>query len=354
MKLLVVTQVVDSTDTYLGFFHEWIRELAARFEQVEVVCLYEGAHTLPANVRVYSLGKEKGNGSTLLYAVRFLTVAWRLRRDYDKVFVHMNEEYLLVAGLLWKMLRKPVYLWRNHYAGSWKTRIAAALSTKVFYTSMHSYTARFRNAVQMPVGVDLQRFQNQPAQDRRTFLFFGRFSPSKRPHVLIEALGILKNRGATFSASFYGSALPADELYRAEIVERMRELDLSDRVLFHEGVSHAVAPDIFAGHETYVNLAESGMLDKTLFEAAASGCRVLARSEDWKRIAGDTYYLTDAEPAGIAMRLESALSADSSTNLSMTLERHALPALAHQLAEEMSGRLGISDEDATHPTEGGI
>ena len=116
MKLFVVTQAVDSEDPVLGFFVRWVAELAKHFERIEVVCLKEGEHDLPKNVRVHSLGKPssakatEGTGAQLVlrfrYAVRFKLLAWRLRREYDAVFVHMNQEYVLLAGWLWKLLGK--------------------------------------------------------------------------------------------------------------------------------------------------------------------------------------------------------------------------------------------------------
>jgi hypothetical protein len=168
MKLLVVTQTVDSTDPVLGFFHGWILALAQRVESVEVICLFEGEHELPANVRVHSLGKEKEKQSPIVYATRFFALAWNLRDQYDRVFVHMNQEYLLIAGWLWALLRKPAYLWRNHYAGSWLTDCAALFCTKVFCTSKHSYTATYKKTKLMPVGVDLERFVPEVQNDMRT------------------------------------------------------------------------------------------------------------------------------------------------------------------------------------------
>src|SRR3989344_3692203 len=58
MRLLICTQAADQDDPVLGFFHEWIAGLAKQFESVEVVCLKEGRHALPANVSVHSLGKS--------------------------------------------------------------------------------------------------------------------------------------------------------------------------------------------------------------------------------------------------------------------------------------------------------
>ena len=60
MKLLITTQVVDQNDLFLGFFHGWLEEFAKHFEHITVICLKEGTHSLPENVEVISLGKERG------------------------------------------------------------------------------------------------------------------------------------------------------------------------------------------------------------------------------------------------------------------------------------------------------
>src|SRR3989344_3943084 len=101
MRLLIVTQAVDRDDPVLGFFHRWIEELAKRYEYISVICLREGRHSLPQKIRVYSLGKEKGEQSRSRYAFRFLALVWRLRAEYGAVLVHMNQEYVLLAGFLW-------------------------------------------------------------------------------------------------------------------------------------------------------------------------------------------------------------------------------------------------------------
>ena len=59
-KLLIITQKVDAQDDLLGFFVDWIAEFARRFEEVHVVALEVGTHSLPGNVTVYSLGKDSG------------------------------------------------------------------------------------------------------------------------------------------------------------------------------------------------------------------------------------------------------------------------------------------------------
>lgn len=331
MKLLMCTQVIDQHDPALGFFHRWVEQFATHYEQVTVICLKEGAHDLPQHVRVLSLGKERGV-SRLRYVTRFFQYIWQEKNEYDAVFVHMNEEYVLLGALLWKVLGKRVYLWRNHYAGSWRTRCAAWLSTKVFYTSQSSYTAQFKNAVQMPVGVDLERFKPVEGVVRkpRSILFLGRISPSKKPDVLVEALGILKSGGTDFTASFYGPVSGGDEAYAQRLRERVVELGIADRVHFGGVLTHAETPRVYQEHAVYINLADSGMYDKTLFEAAASGCVVLSTSRDFASL-GSHVPIGKTEPAIVAALRKSFVERDEHMLPIGILREHTLKTLIKRL-----------------------
>ncbi len=351
MKLLILTQVVDRTDHFLGFFHDWIAELAKHCENIEVICLREGQHALPANVRVYSLGKERGASSRIAYAVRFLGLVWKLRGSYDEVFVHMNQEYILLAGWLWKILRKRMYLWRNHYSGGFLTDVAAMFVQKVFCTSQFSYTAKYRHAVVMPVGVNAELFAPSPAahgasaseRTPRSILFFSRFAPAKKPDILLEALGALSKEGIQFEASFYGTALPRDADYRDRVIARARELGLSERVKFHLGVPHTEAPTIFSTHEIFVNLSSSGTYDKTMFEAAACGCVVIASSRDFAAIVGERFLVADNDANAPAAKLreflalpENERTALASQQRGTVLTGHSLKTLGERLTEELA------------------
>ncbi|MDE2021699.1 MAG: glycosyltransferase family 4 protein [Patescibacteria group bacterium] len=344
MKLLIVTQVVDRDDPVLGFFHRWIEEFAKHLERVEVICLKEGKHNLPANVRVHSLGKEHPPrfARRLVYAIRFKLLVWRLRRDYDAVFVHMNQEYVLIAGWLWKLLGRRVYLWRNHYAGSWPTDVAAALCTKVFCTSRYSYTAKYKKTALMPVVADTERFTPDAhvARKPHSILFLARMAPSKRPEMLIDALAELARSGVDFNATLVGSPLPRDEKYYEGLKEKVCELGLEDNAIFLPGVPNEETPDLYRAHEIFVNASPSGMLDKTLFEAAACGCLPLAASADWAEQAGADLSFTDA--ASLARRLAVTLAyspadieARAAKLRSQVVERNSLTRLWEALGKAM-------------------
>ena len=96
MKLLIITQKVDINDDNLGFFHDWIKKLAS-LADIDVIANYVGQYNLSENVKIYSLGKEKGAGKI----IKFLKYQWLLLKLLPKsagVFFHMCPEYVIGAG----------------------------------------------------------------------------------------------------------------------------------------------------------------------------------------------------------------------------------------------------------------
>ena len=140
-NILILTQKMDIDDDVLGFFHNWIVELAKHYEKVTVICLEKGRHELPRDIKVLSLGKDEFLRyprhfwflRKIVALLRFYRYIFEERSNYDKVFVHMNQEYVLLGGFFWKMWGKKIFLWRNHPKGSFLTNIAIFLSDKVFW-----------------------------------------------------------------------------------------------------------------------------------------------------------------------------------------------------------------------------
>ena len=297
MKLLIVTQAVDTGDQALGFFHRWIEVFAPQFETVEVVCLKEGAHALPANVHVHSLGKERGV-SRLGYIFNFFRYTFSLQ--YDAVLVHMNEEYVLLSGWWWRLSGKKLVLWRNHKMGSWKTRLVAHLSTVVCYTSPDAFVAKYKKSVQMPIGIDTDFFVPSPTPSAgNTILFLGRLDPVKKVELFIKALGTVS---ALFNADLYGSPTQPDSAYAKQVAEQARPLVAKGVLALHGGVSHEQTLALYQSHALYVNFTPSGSFDKTIGEAMASGCVVVCANEALRGVLPDDLIAGDAA-SGISRAL---------------------------------------------------
>ncbi len=339
MRLLVVTQTVDLDNPVLGFFHGWIEELASRYESVVVICLFEGRHSLPANVEVFSLGKEKREAHRPEYAQRFLALAWGLRSKYDSVFVHMNQEYVLIAGWLWKLLGKKIYLWRNHFAGNYLTDIAVFFCAKVFCTSAYSYIAKSSKNILMPLGIDTDIFKPVEVQREKSILSIGRIAPSKRLEVLIDAVARLAKDGTEIKVCIYGNALPDDTKYMADLKKKAQEAGIAHLVQFQPGVRNTETPSLYSAHEIFVNCSKSGMYDKTIFEAAACGALSIASSEDYAKLA-DTRLVFDGSAADLAFKLKTvfALSSEQETLQEKGMEiaqKNSLAALGQRLKQEL-------------------
>jgi len=346
MRILICTQIVSRKDSSLGFFTRWIEELAAHAQRIEVVCLQEGEYSLPSHVRVQSLGKEHGAPPMrkLVYALRFYAALWRARTAYDVVLVHMNQEYVLLAGFFWRLTGRRVFMWRNHYAGSFITDIAALFCHRVFYTSKMSYTAKYKKAVQMPVGVDVESVRMDVPVERmpHSVLFLARLEESKRPDLLLEALGILHARGVDFRATIVGGPTDPASAYPERLQALAKELGIGELVSFTGAVQNTETFRQYRSHEIFVNCSLSGMLDKTMFKAVASGCLVLTASSDFGELAGEEYLYRYGDAEDLSKKLERFLSfgpdmrQGNLKRLEQVIQANTLPALAERLITEMS------------------
>lgn len=341
-RLLVFTQALDRLDPTLSAYHRLVAEIAKNFVSMTVVCLKKGQVDLPKNVKILSLGKE-GGASRLKYVWRFYKYIFS--ENYDAVFVHMNQEYILLGGIFWKLMGKRVYMWRNHHAGSFLTDVAASFCTKVFCTSKFSYTAKYQKTVLMPVGVDTQVFKkiSEVVKKPRSVLFLARIAPVKKPHVLIHALALLQKKGVDFTASFYGDPLPSDKKYHQSLQKMVEANKLEAKVFFHAGIANDKTPETYNAHEVFVNLSSSGMYDKTIFEAMACETLTVATNRNLEGLIDPMFVAREDDPQDIAGKIEHVLNLPNQVKLQKALhlreiteKHHSLRALGQKLAKEIS------------------
>jgi glycosyltransferase involved in cell wall biosynthesis len=278
MRLLVVTQTVALEDPALGFFHGWILEFAKRCESLEVICLKEGKHELPGNVQVHSLGKERGRPALggFAYAARFLREVWRFRHEHDVVFVHMNPEYVVLAGLFWRMWGKRVVLWYTHRQVNLKLRIALIFADAVATASPESLRLRSSKVRILGHGIAAARFdtvRDGTLHDSVRIVSVGRITPIKRLEILIEALALLRKDGIPAEATLVGGpTVPSDHAYQDSLRAQATRLDITEAVHFAGVVPYDAMPTQYRDQDISVNLAPTGGMDKAVLESMASGC----------------------------------------------------------------------------------
>ncbi|PIR84905.1 hypothetical protein COU16_00085 [Candidatus Kaiserbacteria bacterium CG10_big_fil_rev_8_21_14_0_10_47_16] len=314
MKLLIVTQVVDQNDPVLGFFHRWIEEFAKHYEQVHVICLREGTHALPENVTVHSLGKEAGKGK-LTYIFRFYSYIWKLRKEYDAVFVHMNQIYVLLGWPLWKVFGKKVGLWYTHKSVTIRLRLATLLSNIVFTASKESFRIKTGKLHVMGHGIDTELFSiNEHKVRGEHLLSVGRLNRTKRHDLAICAAAEAKRELRIIGD---GS-------------ERENLESLADRCGAHVSFLGAKNQEELQSEyqSTYalIHASETGSLDKVILEALACGCPVVSTSalEDLPivRVHADTASIVSAlESLSVQGGVESSAFVRSNHSIEQLISR---------------------------------
>ncbi len=350
MKLLIITQAIDENDPVLSFFTNWVRNFATRFEKVTVICLKKGLYNLPSNVSVFSLGKERKYDrrpkvlKRLSYVFTFLKLIISRRGEYDRVFVHMNQEYVLLGGFWWKMFGKKVFLWRNHNVGDINTDIAISLSDKVFSTSKFSYTKKSPKNVLMPVGIDTDLFNFDPNIKRKenSILFLGRIAPVKRLDFILKAIFLLNQKGIDFVFNIYGDPKFEDEAYYDYLKKYVLDNSLEKKVSFFDGVSNDKASKIYSENEIFINMTNSGAYDKTIFEAMASHMIVLTSNKNLENKLDKNFILKEDDARDVASKIERVLKLSKTekdqiglTLRDLVLKEHSLNILSGQLFFEI-------------------
>ncbi|MDE1925201.1 MAG: glycosyltransferase family 4 protein [Patescibacteria group bacterium] len=326
MKLLIVTQTVDIEDPTLGFFVRWIEEFATHMERVEVICLREGKHVLPLNVRVHSLGKENGVSRTK-YVFNFYRYLWRLRRDYDAVFVHMNPEYVVLGGLVWRLLGKRVVLWYTHRQVTFTLRVAVLFAHTIATAAPESFRLESVKVRAVGHGIDTAQFLNPgraaafPTPPR--LVSVGRITPIKNLALIIEALEMLRARGISAELTFVGAAtVPADRAYERDLHALVSKQGLDTWVHFRGAVSHAQIPLVYAEQDIFVNAAPTGGVDKAVLEAMAAGLIPVVANRAFVAYLG-TYMdrlVVAQTPEAFAAALESLAHAPDIESVRKTLQ----------------------------------
>jgi glycosyltransferase involved in cell wall biosynthesis len=259
MKLLICTQAVDRNDPILGFFHRWIEEISKHFEHVTVVCLRKGEYSLPNNVSVYEIGR----GNKLTRAFRFSVLLHKLRDQYDRVFVHMNPEYIVLAGWYWRMQGKKVVLWYMHKAVNLRLRIATYFANDILTASKESFRLQTDKVHIVGHGIDMDVFYPNPSIPRENWaLSVGRLTKSKRHDRAIE---IAHADGKELRIAGDGPERASVEAYSKK---------LGAQVQFLGGIPHAQLGNLYRKAAYFIHTSETGSLDKVVLEALACGLPV--------------------------------------------------------------------------------
>ena len=262
MNLLIITQKVDRNDQNLGFFHSWIKEFS-KYATVSVICLYKGEYDLPG-VEVYSLGKENGE-SRIKYLFNLFKYLFTVK--FDRVFVHMNQIYV---PLVW-IFGKPVYLWYVHKQVSFSLKVAVALVKKVFTASKESFRIDSPKVNIVGHGIDTDFYV--PGNGKGV-ITVGRVSQTKNPFLLVKMFETIRDSKLTVVG---GPIYPEDIKYEQEMRQFAKEHSIN--VEFTGPTSPDRLPVLLQRANVFVNLSNTGSVDKAVLEAMSCGLNIVTTNE---------------------------------------------------------------------------
>jgi glycosyltransferase involved in cell wall biosynthesis len=353
MKLLYITYKIDSRDTLVGYVVGWLNGLAKQMERIDVICLARGEVNLPANVRVHSLGKERG-ASRLSRAVKFLRLAWSLTSQVDAVFCQFSPEYVLAIAPFAKLRHVPVMLWYTHRHVSWRLRLAAMLADRIVTASPESFQLESGKVRVIGHGVDTHRFaptsnfqlptSNFQLPTSKTILSVGRRAPIKNYELLIASTQYLPQDVHVRIVG--GDEGNAPRGYAQTLQQQIDALGLSDRITLVGAVGYDRIPVEYQNAAVHVNLCPTGGLDKAVLEGMACGAITLVRNETFRAVLGDLaqqLIVASENPNVIAARLESLLNLSDEVRVALSKRLREIvvngfseEALTKKLAAELS------------------
>ncbi|HZS25116.1 MAG TPA: glycosyltransferase family 4 protein [Gaiellaceae bacterium] len=261
-RLIFATQKLDPGDPVLAATVPMVHALAARVDELVVLCDSAVPEAVPANARVHVFGAP----TQLLRGARFeAALARELRPRPLGVVAHMVPLYAVLAAPLVRPLRIPLVLWYTHWKGHAVVRAAERLSTAVASVDRRSFPLPSRKVHAIGHGIDVSEFActETPAPPVRA-LVLGRYSPAKGLETIL--------RGAAL-AGVHVEAHGSDETFEA--YKRTLERLAPDAELGGP-VPRSELPALFARSHVLVNNMRAGAPDKVVYEAAASCLPVLA------------------------------------------------------------------------------
>lgn len=289
MKILIVTQVLDRTHPILGFFHRWVEEFSYQCESVEIIALQVGEYNLPHNVQVHSLGKEEGVGR-FGYLIRFYRYIWCLRHRYDVVFVHMNQIYVILGALFWRMVSKKIGLWYAHGTITLPLRIATILTNFIFTSTEHGFRINTQKRIIVGQGIDGSYFNTEGRNLSHTtplqLVTVGRISETKGIMTMLRACTQLRTQNIPFHFSIVGIPITQQEKeYLTSMQAYISNEALEQFVTYSGPATQADVPHALRSAHVFIHDGATMSLDKALLEAVACGCVVVSSNKAYRELA---------------------------------------------------------------------
>ena len=295
MKLLMITRKVDRKDASpAGFTYTWVKKIGEKLEKLYVITWQEGSRgDLPKNIEIEFLSGNKFKKIFILW-IKLLKILPKV----DGIFCHQNPEYTILSAPCATLFRKRLISWYTHKAVNWKLHLVNLLTNKILTASKES--CRLKNRKKIEVighGIDIDYFKNKQASHNDIFkiISIGRISPSKDYKTLIEAVSNIKNIEVEIIG---GPVLKKDEEYFQNLKQ------FAGNIKFLGSIPHNQILPYYQNCDLFINLSQTGSVDKAVLEAMACQRLILTSNEAFTDIIGRDLMFEEKNPQALAKKIK--------------------------------------------------
>src|SRR4051794_7494111 len=205
-RLIFCTQKLDPDDPVLAATVPMARALAARVDELVVLCDAATIELDNATIHEFGAGTQIERGAKFAAAL-----ARELRPKPIGVVAHMVPLYAVLAAPLTRPLGIPLVLWYTHWKGHAVVRAAEKVCTAVASVDERSFPLPSRKVHAIGHGIEVGEFvcTDAPGPPLRA-LVLGRYSPAKGLETILEAA-----RRAKVSVEAHGSDDTFEDYKRA-------------------------------------------------------------------------------------------------------------------------------------------
>ncbi len=349
MTLLIITRKVDRTDSLAGFTYNWLSKIAQHLDNLIVICQEQGDISgLPHNIKVSSLGKERGNSKLKQFSLLQTLLAKNVKQ-VDGVFAHMMPLYSILAGPYCKFYHKKLIQWYTHRSVDWRLRLANLFVDEFITASRESFRLRTRKHVHIfGHGIDTNLFiPGEQAnifnhQSKFSIVTVGRISPTKDYESIIKAIYELVNQKITnIELTIIGDiGLKKQAIYLNNLKQMVTKMQLQPYVKFLGAIPNIDIPAYLQQANLFINLSGTGSLDKAVLEAMASGCLVLTSNVAFKSFLPQELIIQRSRPYLLVEKIKYLMHLRPSAYRQLTydlrqtiVDLHNLDNLAHNIVK---------------------
>ncbi len=349
MKLLMITRKLDKDDAQAGFAFNWVKKLSQKVNLLKVICLEKGNIEGLENVEVFSLGKERGK-NRLKEFINFQIGAFKFISRVDGVFCHQNPEYTILIAPFAKLFRKKIICFYAHKAVTWKTKLMHFFADKVVTSSKDGFQIDSPKRIVISQGIDTDLFRpdpNKEKSDKLRIIAVGRISPIKNYETLINAAGILKDKGVNLIVNIAGPVLLEKQKgYLDKLKELIKEKGLENQIQLLGGTIQSETIRLYQNSDLSVNLCPTGAPDKVGFEAMAVGLPLLACNQSYVQNFGpykDQLLFKEKNPQDLADKIINLSRSGKMEEIGMYLREQVIK--HHNLDNLLKGIVNAFEEN---------